>query len=78
MARAIIPNIHRLAAAMRKAGGIAALTQAILAEDWTWHIYNHFATAEWREHVMADSAPGSSGHQIAAEMEVAPPGPARA
>lgn len=71
MARAIIPNINRLAAAVRAAGGIVAWTQAVFAEDWTRHVYRDFGTPEWRERVIADSVPGSYGYQIAAEMAVA-------
>ncbi len=71
MARAIVPNINRLAAGVRNAGGLVAWTQSIFGEEWTRHSYAHFGTPEWRERIIADSKAGSYGHRIADRMDVA-------
>jgi ureidoacrylate peracid hydrolase len=71
MTRSIIPNINRLAAAVREAGGIVAWTQSVFAQDWTQWIYENFGTPEWRDRIIADSAVGAYGHEIAPEMAVA-------
>ena len=72
MTREIIPNINRLAAAVRAAGGIVAWTQSVFPEDWTRHVYEHFGTPEWRDRVIADTQPGAHGHKIANQMDVGP------
>jgi ureidoacrylate peracid hydrolase len=71
MTRSIIPNINRLAAAVREAGGIVAWTQSVFAQDWTQWIYENFGTPEWRDRIIADSAVGAYGHEIAEQMAVA-------
>lgn len=69
-ARTIIPNINRIAVALRKAGGIVAWTQHSWGE-WP-NFYEQFTTKEWREQAFRDSAVGSFGHQVNAEMNTDP------
>ena len=71
MTRAIVPNINRLARAVRKAGGVVAWTRSAFPPDWTRRTYAHFGTPEWQDRIIADSSPGTHGHQIAAQMDVA-------
>ncbi|MGI9335562.1 MAG: cysteine hydrolase family protein [Gammaproteobacteria bacterium] len=70
-ARDIIPNINALAAAVRDAGGMVAWTQSTFPEDWTTRSYERFGAPHWRDRIIADTVPGSQGHRIAREMDVA-------
>ena len=70
--RTIIPNINKLAEAVRAAGGLVAWTQSVFDEDWTRRIYQNFGPPEWRERIIADSKVGAYGHEIAAAMDVRP------
>lgn len=69
-ARSIIPNINRIAAALRAAGGVVAWTQHSWG-DWP-HFYEQFTTREWRDHAFRDTAIGSVGHQVSADMDTHP------
>ena len=70
MTRSIIPNINRLAEAVREAGGIVAWTQSTFPEDYTHWIYESFGTPEYRDRIIADSAVGAHGHEIHPDMAV--------
>lgn len=69
-ARTIIPNINRIAAALRAAGGVVAWTQ----HSWgAWpHFYEQFTTKEWRDHAFRDTEIGSFGYQVSADMDTNP------
>jgi ureidoacrylate peracid hydrolase len=69
-ARTIIANINRIAAALRAARGIVAWTQHSWG-DWP-HFYEQFTTPEWRDQAIRDTAPGSHGHRVHAEMDARP------
>jgi ureidoacrylate peracid hydrolase len=69
-ARTIIPNINRIAAALRKAGGIVAWTQHSWG-DWP-HFYEQFTTPAWRDQAMRDTVAGSHGHKVYPDMNTDP------
>lgn len=67
--RAIVPNINRLAAALRAAGGLVCWTLHTFRKDWeTWHEY--LAKGEFRERMISETAEGSYGYQIHKSMDV--------
>lgn len=66
----IIPNINRLATAVRGAGGVVAWTRSTFPEDWTTRSYERFGSPEWRDRIVADTVPGSYGHRIFHGMDV--------
>lgn len=68
--RDIIPNINRLAAAMRAAGGTVAWTQSTFPQAWTHAAYAHFGAADWRQRIVDETAPGTFGFQLADAMDV--------
>ena len=70
--RDIVSNINALAAAARAAGGVVAWTRSTFPEDWTARSYARFGAPEWRDRIIADTVPGSRGHQIAEPMDVHP------
>jgi ureidoacrylate peracid hydrolase len=66
---AIAPNINRLAAATRAAGGSVIWTQHVYTPGWSsWH--DHFTTPETRGRIVADTAEGAFGREIWEGMEV--------
>jgi len=69
-ARSIIPNINRMTAALRAAGGTVAWTQHSWG-DWP-HFYEQFTTPEWRDQAIRDTVPGSHGHRVHADMDAQP------
>ncbi len=71
MTCAIIPNINRLTAATRAAGGLVAWTQSIFPAEHTQWIYETFGTPEWRDRIVTDTAVGAPGHDIHPAMDVA-------
>ena len=74
--RTIIPNINKLAEAVRAAGGIVAWTQSVFDEDWTRQIYQKFGPPEWRERIIADSKVGGLRPRNCRRHGCQPEGPA--
>ena len=76
LARSIIPNINRLADALRKAGGrVAWITTALTDADGThpWTVfYDHFTTPEFARAHLAAMTEGSELHGLAADLDVRP------
>ena len=71
---AIAPNINRIAAATRAAGGSVIWTQHVYTPAWSsWH--DHFTTPETRARIVADTAEGAIGREIWDGMEVDPHDP---
>ena len=68
-ARAIIPNINRLAAAARASGGTVAWTRSVFDPAWTRAMYAGFGPAEWIDRIIDDSAEGAHGHAIHEGMD---------
>ncbi|MGE0698824.1 MAG: isochorismatase family protein [Hyphomicrobiaceae bacterium] len=74
-ARAIVPNVNRLAAATRAAGGtvvwIKNTYDAEAAMTWTvWR--GHFATGDWGQRMEQAFTPGDPGHEIYGALDVEP------
>ncbi len=74
-AREIVPNVNRIAAALREAGGVVAyiqntVTDATLAEWSVW--FDNFTKGEFRQRMIAAFARGSFGHALYPELDVRP------
>lgn len=74
-ARGIVPNINRLAAALRAAGGRVAWVQATHAESGrgAWPMFfEHFVDPERGAEIRRQLMPGAPGHSLFAELDVQP------
>jgi ureidoacrylate peracid hydrolase len=74
MARAIVPNVNRISAALREAGGVVVYLQHTIDEEAirTWPVYfEHFCGPEHRARMIETFAPGSPGHSLWPELDVA-------
>lgn len=75
VARAIVPNVNRLAAATREAGGtviwIKNTFDAEAAQTWSvWR--SSFATGDWGQRMEEAFTPGAFGHEIYGGLETRP------
>ena len=67
--RGIVGNVNALAAAVRNGGGLVVWTRHTFRPDWTvWH--DHFASGDWRDRAIAETAEGSFGYRIGERMDV--------
>jgi len=67
MARTIVPNVNRISAALRAAGGAVVYTQHTLDAEAirTWSVYfEHFCGPEHRERIIEAFTPVSPGHAL--------------
>src|SRR5580658_647620 len=74
-AREIVPNVNRISAALRQAGGLVVYIQNTFDEVAvsTWSTYfDHFCTASRRHRMIETFTPGAFGHAIWPELEVLP------
>ena len=74
MAREIVPNVNRISAALRAAGGIVVFTQhtADAESVRTWSVYfEHFLKSERRASFIEAFTPGNLGHALWPELDVA-------
>ena len=74
LSRAIVPNINRLAKALREAGGTVIWIQTTATgalQHWGRH-HEHMLTPERVEKRLAGLADGSDGFQIYPKLEVSP------
>jgi ureidoacrylate peracid hydrolase len=74
MARTIIPNVNRISAALRAAGGIVVFTQHTADAEAmrTWSVFfEHFFVPERRARFIEAFTPGNSGHALWSELDVA-------
>jgi len=74
MARMIVPNVNRISAALRTAGGAVVYTQHTADAEAvrTWSVYfDHFFTPERRARFIEAFTPGNSGHALWPELDVA-------
>ena len=74
MARRIVSNVNRISAALRAAGGAVVYTQHTLDAEAirTWSVYfEHFCGPEHRERIIEAFTPGSPGHALWPELDVA-------
>ena len=67
--RDIVGNVNTLAAAVRNGGGLVVWTRHTFRPDWAvWH--DHFASGDWRNRAIAETAEGSFGYRIGERMDV--------
>jgi len=74
-ARAVVPNVNRLAAATRAAGGtVIWIKNTYDAEAaMTWSVWRgHFATGEWGQRMEQAFTPGDPGYEIYGDLDVQP------
>jgi ureidoacrylate peracid hydrolase len=74
-AREIVPNVNRIAAALRAAGGVVAYIQNTITDatqaDWcVW--FDNFTKGSFKQRMIAAFTRGSFGHAIYPELEVLP------
>ena len=70
----IVPNVNRLAAAVRRTGGkVFWIKQTVdEASSVAWSEWLNMMTPAARQSLVANLAPGSRGHQIYPDLEVKP------
>ncbi len=74
-AREIVPNVNRISAAVREAGGIVVYIQNTFDETAvrTWSTYfDHFCTPDRRARMIAAFTPGAEGHALWPGLDVLP------
>lgn len=74
MARAIVPNVNRISAALRAAGGTVVYTQHTADAEAirTWSVFfDYFCGPERRARMIETFTPGSPGHALWPELDVA-------
>jgi ureidoacrylate peracid hydrolase len=71
MARAIVPNINRLAQAARAAGGIVVGVQMTITDRATWPVFLDMVAPLRAEQIVAELRPGSLGHALWPELQSA-------
>jgi ureidoacrylate peracid hydrolase len=74
IARTIVPNVNRISAALRAAGGFVVFTQhtADVEAIRTWPVFfEHFCGPERRTRFIDAFTPGNAGHALWSELEVA-------
>jgi ureidoacrylate peracid hydrolase len=74
MARTIVPNVNRISAALRTAGGIVIYTQHTADAEAvrTWSVFfEHFCGPERRARLIEAFTPGNPGHALWSELDVA-------
>ncbi|MDA1044014.1 MAG: cysteine hydrolase [Verrucomicrobia bacterium] len=69
-ARDIVDNVNRLSKALRAAGGTVAYTQHYW-DDWSG-FFDMFTKPGFKETAIANSAPGTIGHELWQRMEAEP------
>lgn len=74
-AREIVPNVNRISAALRDAGGLVVYIQntfdAEAVAGWSTY-FNHFCTPERRQKMIDTFTPGAFGHDLWAGLDVQP------
>ena len=77
-ARGIVPNINRIAEALRAAGGLVVWIRATHSDQgrsaWT-HFFDNFLTPELGQAARRRLSPGDHGHELYAELDVLPDDP---
>ncbi len=74
-AREIVPNVNRISAALRQAGGTVAYIQNTFDEEAvrSWGVYfDHFCSPQRRDRMIAAFTPGAFGHALWAGLDVRP------
>jgi ureidoacrylate peracid hydrolase len=74
MARTIVPNVNRISAALRAAGGIVVFIQHTADAEAirTWSVFfEHFYVPDYRDRFIEAFTPGNPGHALWSELDVA-------
>jgi len=74
-ARDIVPNVNRISAALRRAGGLVVYIQNTIDAEAirTWSTYfDHFCTPARRARMIAAFTPGATGHALWPGLDVQP------
>lgn len=74
VAREIVPNVNRLAHALRQSGGIVVwLKMTLDGEEKNWSVYfEHFTHPDHRADEVRSMTRGDFGHELYSELEVKP------
>ena len=73
VARNIVPNINRLAAAVRSSGGLVAWVQMTIKDEADWPVFlSALVDAGNSARILAELRPGSEGHRLWPECEAKP------
>jgi ureidoacrylate peracid hydrolase len=75
VARAVVPNVNRLAEATRKAGGAVIWLKHTYDQETaqTWSIWRtSFISSDWGERMEEAFTPGNFGHELYASLKTAP------
>ncbi len=73
VARQVVPNINRLAAAMRQAGGLVVWVQITVSEQEEWPIFlDHIVSSSVSQDILEALRPDSEDHRLWPEMQVDP------
>lgn len=74
-AREIVPQVNRISAALRAAGGLVVYIQNtfddVAVASWSTY-FDHFCTPERRQKMVDTFAPGAFGHALYDELEILP------
>lgn len=74
-AREIVPNVNRISAALRAAGGSVVYIQntfdAVAVATWSTY-FDHFCTPERRQRMIDTFSPGAFGHALYPALDVQP------
>ena len=73
VARSIVPNINRLAAAVRSTGGLVVWIQMTIKDEADWPVFlSALVDAGNSARILAELGPGSEGHKLWPECEARP------
>ncbi|MGE0418755.1 MAG: isochorismatase family protein [Acetobacteraceae bacterium] len=74
-ARDIVPNVNRISATLRAAGGLVVYIQntfdQVAIDTWSTY-FDHFCTPARRDRMIETFSPGSFGHQLWPGLDVQP------
>jgi len=73
IARSIVPNINRLAAAVRSSGGLVIWVQMTIKDEADWPVFlSSLVDAGNSARILSELQPGSDGHKLWPECEAKP------
>ena len=73
VARSIVPNINRLAAAARSSGGLVVWVQMTIKDESDWPVFlSSLVDTGNSARILAELRPGSEGHRLWPECETKP------
>ena len=73
VARSVVPNINRLAAAVRSSGGLVVWVQMTIKDEADWPVFlSALVDVGNSARILAELRPGSEGHRLWPECEAKP------